>query len=102
MRSATSAGNEPALVVNMKKILADSDLVDAMSMELGPAGNYRGKVPVSHMGRLRRKKRLAKCRCSKIMSPLNCNQTLSPYQDGDDESERVPTGESNKEGLSGN
>src|ERR1039458_9699945 len=60
MRSATSAGNEPALVVNMKKILADSDLVDAMSMELGPAGNYRGKVPVSHMGRLRRKKRLAK------------------------------------------
>jgi hypothetical protein len=35
------------------------------------------------------------CRCSKIMSPLNCNQTLSPYQDGDDESERVPTGESN-------
>src|SRR5208282_831103 len=34
------------------------------------------------------------CRCSKIMSPHNCNETLSPYQDGDDESERVPTGES--------
>ena len=27
------------------------------------------------------------------MSPHNCNQTLSPCQDGDDESERVPTGE---------
>ena len=34
------------------------------------------------------------CRCSKIMSPHNCNETLSPFQDGDDESERVPTGES--------
>src|SRR5450755_1984824 len=34
------------------------------------------------------------CRCSKIMSPPNCNETLSPYEDGDDESERVPTGES--------
>ena len=34
------------------------------------------------------------CRCSKIMSPLNCNQTLSPWKDGDHESERVPTGES--------
>ena len=34
------------------------------------------------------------CRCSKIMSPPNCNETLSPLQDGDDESERVPTGES--------
>jgi uncharacterized damage-inducible protein DinB len=33
------------------------------------------------------------CRCSKIMSPLNCNETLSPYQDGDDESERVPASE---------
>src|ERR1017187_5481331 len=31
------------------------------------------------------------CRCSKIMSPLNCNETLSPCKDGDDESERVPT-----------
>jgi transposase len=31
------------------------------------------------------------CRCSKIMSPLNCNETLSPSEDGDDESERVPT-----------
>src|SRR5664279_2987883 len=29
------------------------------------------------------------CRCSKIMSPLNCNQTLSPCKDGDHESERV-------------
>src|ERR1035437_8701238 len=27
------------------------------------------------------------CRCSKIMSPPNCNETLSPSQDGDDESE---------------
>src|SRR5208282_4425856 len=34
------------------------------------------------------------CRCSKIMSPHNCNETLSPSKDGDDESERVPTGES--------
>jgi hypothetical protein len=34
------------------------------------------------------------CRCSKIMSPLNCNETLSPCKDGDHESERVPTGES--------
>jgi deoxycytidine triphosphate deaminase len=34
------------------------------------------------------------CRCSKIMSPLNCNETLSPYQDGDNESEGVPAGES--------
>ncbi len=34
------------------------------------------------------------CRCSKIMSPRNCNETLSPCKDGDDESERVPTGES--------
>src|SRR5208283_5732318 len=24
---------------------------------------------------------LSECRCSKIMSPLNCNQTLSPYRD---------------------
>jgi hypothetical protein len=23
------------------------------------------------------------CRCSKIMSPPNCNETLSPSQDGD-------------------
>src|ERR1700730_11646319 len=37
---------------------------------------------------------LSRCRCSKIMSPPNCNETLSPYQDSDDESERVPTGES--------
>src|ERR1700733_4659552 len=35
------------------------------------------------------------CRCSKIMSPLNYNETLSPCEDGDDESERVSTGESN-------
>ena len=34
------------------------------------------------------------CRCSKIMSPHNCNETLSPCKDGDLESERVPTGES--------
>jgi hypothetical protein len=34
------------------------------------------------------------CRCSKIMSPLNCNETLSPCEDGDNESERVSTGES--------
>ena len=34
------------------------------------------------------------CRCSKIMSPPNCNETLSPSQDGDDESEGVPTSES--------
>ena len=33
------------------------------------------------------------CKCSKIMSPHNCNETLSPFEDGDDESERVPTGE---------
>src|ERR1019366_1926319 len=38
-----------------------------------------------------------RCRCSKIMSPHNCNQTLSPCKDGDDESERVPTGESDCE-----
>src|ERR1039458_9464680 len=25
------------------------------------------------------------CRCSKIMSPLNCNETLSPCKDGDHE-----------------
>src|ERR1019366_7237078 len=37
------------------------------------------------------------CRCSKIMSPHNCNETLSPCKDGDDESERVPTGESDCE-----
>src|ERR1035441_922308 len=37
------------------------------------------------------KERSAVCRCSKIMSPPNCNETLSPYQDGDDESERAPT-----------
>jgi hypothetical protein len=36
----------------------------------------------------------AVCRCSKIMSPPNCNETLSGYRDGDDESERVPKGES--------
>jgi len=35
-----------------------------------------------------------RCRCSKIMSPPNCNQTLSPWRDGDSESEGVPTGES--------
>ena len=34
------------------------------------------------------------CRCSKIMSPPNCNETLSPYRDGDDESGRVPTSKS--------
>src|SRR5271157_4661376 len=34
------------------------------------------------------------CSCSKIMSPHNCNETLSPCKDGDHESERVPTGES--------
>jgi hypothetical protein len=34
------------------------------------------------------------CRCSKIMSPHNCNEILSPSQDGDHESERVPAGES--------
>jgi hypothetical protein len=37
---------------------------------------------------------MKKCKCSKIMSPLNGNETLSPCKDGDDESERVPTGES--------
>src|SRR6202023_3201275 len=37
------------------------------------------------------------CRCSKIMSPHNCNETLSPCKDGDDESERVPTSESDRE-----
>jgi hypothetical protein len=35
-----------------------------------------------------------RCKCSKIMSPHNCNETLSPSKDGDDESERVPTSES--------
>ncbi len=39
-------------------------------------------------------KRLDQCRCSKIMSPPNCNETLSPSQDGDDESERAPASES--------
>jgi hypothetical protein len=34
------------------------------------------------------------CKCSKIMSPLNCNENLSSCKDGDDESERVPTSES--------
>jgi hypothetical protein len=34
------------------------------------------------------------CRCSKIMSPPNCNETLSPCEDGDNESEGVSTGES--------
>src|ERR1700728_3868345 len=33
------------------------------------------------------------CRCSKIMSPHNCNEILSPSQDGDDKSERVSAGE---------
>jgi hypothetical protein len=33
------------------------------------------------------------CKCSKIMSPHKCNETLSPSEDGDDESERVPTSE---------
>jgi len=33
------------------------------------------------------------CKCSKIMSPHNCNEILSPSKDGDDESERVPTSE---------
>src|ERR1700722_2197395 len=37
------------------------------------------------------------CKCSKIMSPHNCNETLSPSKDGDDESERVPTSESDGE-----
>jgi len=37
---------------------------------------------------------LPDCRCSKIMSPLNCNETLSPCEDGDNESEGVSTGES--------
>src|SRR5271157_5250088 len=37
------------------------------------------------------------CSCSKIMSPHNCNETLSPCKDGDHESERVPTGESDRE-----
>ncbi len=32
-----------------------------------------------------RKIKTQNCRCSKIMSPLNCNETLSPYQDGDDD-----------------
>jgi hypothetical protein len=36
-------------------------------------------------------------KCSKIISPPNCNETLSPYRDGDDESERVPTSESDCE-----
>src|ERR1039457_7246245 len=31
------------------------------------------------------------------MSPPNCNQTLSPSKDGDDESERVPTSKSDRE-----
>ena len=35
-----------------------------------------------------------RCRCSKIMSPHNCNETLSPCKDGGDDSERVSTGES--------
>jgi hypothetical protein len=30
----------------------------------------------------------------RLMSPFNCNETLSPCKDGDHESERVPTGES--------
>jgi carboxylesterase type B len=33
------------------------------------------------------------CKCSKIMSPHNCYEILSPSQDGDDESERVATSE---------
>src|SRR6267142_5142912 len=31
------------------------------------------------------------------MSPHSCNETLSPSKDGDDESERVPTSESDRE-----
>src|SRR6185295_5839542 len=34
---------------------------------------------------------------SLIMSPHNCNETLSPSKDGDDESERVPMSESDRE-----
>jgi len=46
------------------------------------------------VGEVRGEEALDMCRCSKIMSPLNCNETLSPCKDGDHESERVPTGES--------
>jgi hypothetical protein len=34
---------------------------------------------------------------SLIMSPHNCNETLSPSKDGHDESERVPMSESDRE-----
>jgi hypothetical protein len=40
------------------------------------------------------KRRKEDCKCSKIMSAPYCNETLSPSEDGEDESERVPTGES--------
>src|ERR1039458_10604126 len=43
---------------------------------------------------LRRKMQDFACRCSKIMSPHNCNEILSPCRDGDDESERAATSES--------
>src|ERR1700730_3424782 len=34
------------------------------------------------------------CRCSKIMSPLNCNETLSHWEGGDNEADGVARGES--------
>src|SRR5271165_749454 len=54
----------------------NDSLLKALSVE---AANSFGKAPDRD------------CRCSKIMSPHNCNQTLSPCKDGDLESERVPT-----------
>jgi hypothetical protein len=36
-------------------------------------------------------------KCPKMMSPLNCNETLSPCKDGDDESEELEPGESHCE-----
>jgi hypothetical protein len=50
--------------------------------------------PEDHHGAFFGNQEERRCRCSKIMSPLNCNETLSPCEDGDDESERVSTGES--------
>src|SRR5205807_3628702 len=39
----------------------------------------------------------ASCRCSKIMSPHNCNEKMSPSKDGDIESKGVATNASDRE-----
>src|ERR1017187_10628768 len=45
-------------------------------------------------GRIGVKQSGGRCRCSKIMSPLTATRLCHPLRDGDDESERAATSES--------